>query len=142
MAALQAERAEVAAALLDVQMPAWTGRPRWHLHALDPNLPSVFLSGNTGRYSAAEGSRSFALARWLNWGGPSNGLSRLVVDTDDQSIALADPRFPLNSSPHGRRVLLEQTGERTTPARTTFVVGGSEIGPGSPAAGRLRAGLA
>ena len=55
VAALRADRADVAGALLDVQMPGMDGPATLAaLHALDPNLPCVFLSGNTGRYSAAD----------------------------------------------------------------------------------------
>ena len=55
VAVLRADRSRIVAALLDVQMPGLDGPATLAaLRALAPDLPCVFLSGQTGNYSAVD----------------------------------------------------------------------------------------
>ena len=51
----EAHGTRIGAVLLDVQMEPWDGpRTLAALRRLDPAVPAAFMSGDTGRYSAAE----------------------------------------------------------------------------------------
>ena len=72
---LRANRGAVAAALLDVRMPIMDGPTTMDaLHVLDPELPCVFISGETGPYTWATYSHgagcwcSKSRSEWTNFG--------------------------------------------------------------------------